>query len=137
MRTFPILLAVILALVAPAAAAAQDDYAVSPRELLAQASEIENKDPKAAADIIRRALPELQNTEDAALNREAQTRLCMMTASFDPAAALPIAGQGLALARAAAGTPEDSAKCADHDFGRSGLLGATQYALSPDQRLPQ
>ncbi len=92
---------VTLALSAQADIAAQDQYITNPRELLAQASEIENKDPKAAAEIIRRALPELQKTEDAALNRDAQTRLCMTTVSFDPAAALVIAEQGLVLARAA------------------------------------
>ncbi len=101
MRPFLRMLAVTLALSVQADIAAQDEYVTSPRELLAQANEIENKDPKAAAEIIKRALPKLQNTEDAALNREAQTRLCMTTVSFDPAAALSIAQQGLVLARMA------------------------------------
>ncbi len=101
MRPFLKMLVVALAMSAQADIAAQDQYVTNPRELLAQASEIENKDPKAAAEIIRRALPELQKTQDAALNREAQTRLCMTTVLYDPAAALFIAEQGLVLARAA------------------------------------
>lgn len=101
MRPFLILLVVTLAMTAPATGAAQDNYTSSPRQLLEQAGEIENRDPKAAAEIIRRALPKLQNSEDAALNREAQMRLCFLTVAFDPAAALSIAAQGLVLTRSA------------------------------------
>lgn len=95
------MLVVTLALAETAPSVAQDEYATSPRQMLEQAGELENKDPKAAAEIIKRALPELQNSEDAALNREAQMRLCLMTVAFDPATALSIASQGLVLARSA------------------------------------
>ncbi len=100
MRPFLILLVVTLAMTAPVIGAAQEDYVASPRQLLAQASEIENTDPKAATEIIGRALQALQNTEDAPLKLEAQMHLCRITLAFDPAAALSIAGQSLALARA-------------------------------------
>lgn len=101
MRPILILLVVISASMAPAEAFTQVDNAASPRDLLEQAGQIEQADPRAAAEMIRRALPELQNTEDATLNREAQMRLCRITAGFDPATALSIAAQGLALARTA------------------------------------
>jgi diguanylate cyclase (GGDEF)-like protein len=90
-----------IALFGNGAFASADEIAASPKELLAQAEKIELKDPEAAAALARKAISGLQKPEDAALNRDAKAHLCMIITMIDPAAAIPLAEQGLKLSRAA------------------------------------
>jgi len=71
------------------------------KQLLEQADAIDGKDPQAAADLVKQALKQLRNPADAALNRNAQAHLCIITTVLDPAAALRLAEQGLRQARVA------------------------------------
>lgn len=101
MHSCPLLFAVTLALSAPASIAAPNDIPVDPKVLIQEAHAIEGKDPRAAAELLRRALPELDLPDDAVLKRMALSLLCINTAVFDANAAMPISEQGLSLAKAA------------------------------------
>lgn len=101
MRAFLTWFVLMLALSTPAPMLAADEKATNAKALVKQADMLESKDAKAAADLLNRALPDLNKPEDAALKRKALHKLCINTAVFDANSALPIAEQGLALSRLA------------------------------------
>ncbi len=101
MRPFFPLIAISLALIGMAGMSAPDENALSPQALVARADVIEATDPKAAAALLKQALPGLKKSEDAALYRQALHMFCINTAVFDANAALPVAEQGLKISRVA------------------------------------
>lgn len=101
MRACLSFLAVLLALPASAPISARDGNVVDPEALIKQADTVDRKDPKAAVELLKRALQEVNEAKDAALKRKVLHKLCINTAVFDPNAALPIAEQGLKLSRLA------------------------------------
>ena len=88
------------------------------RSLLDQAEAIEESDPKRSLVLAQRATAMALTTGDAALLRETQQDLCIITAVVDASAALPIAEEGLRAAQKA----DDAASTAS-------FLGCKGYAL--------
>ncbi len=91
---------------------------VETRSLLAQAEALQERDPKQALALTRRAAEMARDVGDAALLRKAQQDLCVNTAVIDAHAALPIAEDGLRAAQKA-GDVSSSAS----------FLGCKGYAL--------
>ena len=86
--------------------------------LLARAKSLEERDPKRALALARRATGIARGADDSALLRLAQNALCNATAAVDPPAALPIAEVGLLASRRAADTR-----------ATAGFLSCKGYAL--------
>lgn len=100
MRPFLLLFVLTIALIGQVTSTAQDKLVIVSQAQSVPAGAIENSDSISTSETISAVATEQQNAENAALNRETQIDQCMTTLRFDPAAALSIADQGVAVAAA-------------------------------------
>ena len=101
-RTGIALLLCLPAMLAVAQSAPIDAFAI--RGMMARAEDLEVRDPQQALALVRKAEQAAETAGLRRLAREARARGCLMSTDADPAAALPIAEEGIVAARAASDT---------------------------------